>query len=63
MRGEFRKCDDVTAERRVKGLVKEDMVVYFIYLFIFFGGLWGCELLGGVKGFHGKWRRYKKNRR
>lgn len=35
MRGEFRKCDEVTAERRVKGLVKEDMVVY---LFLFLGG-------------------------
>lgn len=47
MRGEFRKCDEVTAERRVKGLVKEDMVVYFIYLFWFLGGQWVCELLGG----------------
>lgn len=33
MRGEVRKCDEVRAERRVKGLVREDMVVCFFYVF------------------------------
>lgn len=31
MRGEVRKCDEVRAERRVKGLVREDMVVSFFF--------------------------------
>lgn len=33
MRGEDRKCDEVRAERRVKDLVREDMVVSFRFGF------------------------------
>lgn len=45
MRGEVRKCDEVRAERRVKGLVREDMVVCFFWGF-FLGGQWVYELVG-----------------
>lgn len=45
MRGEVRKCDEVRAERRVKGLVREDMVVSFFFFFLLFflylGRQWG----------------------
>lgn len=61
VRGEVRRCDEVRAERRVKGLVREDMVVSFrisLFFFLYLGGQWGCMNWG----FHGKWRRYKKNR-
>ena len=39
VRGEVRKCDDeVRAERRVKGLVREDMVRFCVCLICFFLG-------------------------
>lgn len=39
VRGEVRKCDEVRAERRVKGLVREDMVTFLCkFVFCFWGG-------------------------
>lgn len=44
VRGKVRNCDEVRVERRVKGLVREDMVVFVLFNLFFNGGE------GGVVG-------------